>query len=170
MSKRMIGVVMLLLTLAWDASLAAERNFSGRVEKGVTYVERGRKSLRLDVYLPEAGAAPVPAVVVIHGGGFIGGFRGMMDPLCRALAAAGMAAFNIDYRLSPRYQFPAPTEDARCALRWVARHAKEYGADPGRLGVTGESAGAYLAAMTVFPGPVAAERTVEFFRQHLGVQ
>lgn len=147
--------VLLLAGAGVSAARAAEISFRGRVIRNVTYVQRGVKPLRMTVYIPEQKSAGRPVVMVIHGGGFVGGTRKQMAPLCMTIANQGMIVFNVEYRLAPAYPFPAPIEDVRCGLRWIAKHATSYGGDPSRLGVTGESAGAYLAAMTLFPPPDA---------------
>ena len=68
------------------------------------------------------------------------------DPLCRALAnASGALIASIDYRLAPEHPFPAALEDVRAAVRWLAEHADELGADPERLAIAGDSAGGNLA-------------------------
>lgn len=139
--------------LLGSAAWGKEAPFAGRVVRDLVYAEPGGKKLRLDAWVPPGGPTGAPVVLVIHGGGFVGGWRWMMDPLCRALAEHGMVAFNLQYRLAPRYRFPAPIEDTACALRWIARHAAEYGGDSQRLGVTGESAGGYLSAMAVLAIP-----------------
>ena len=59
-----------------------------------------------------------------------------------------MNTINIDYRLAEDSLAPAAVEDCRCALRWVYRHAKEYGFDTNKIVVAGESAGGHLALMT----------------------
>jgi len=158
MSRLITGLVLVFLLASPSFGAAKEKPFTGRVIKDVVYVERGRKELKLDVFVPAGEPKKAPMVLVIHGGGFIGGVRLMMAPLCKVLAENGMVAFSLQYRLAPRYRFPAPTEDTRCALRWLARHGPEYGGDPARIGVTGESAGGYLSAMSIFP---AADRFSE---------
>ena len=155
-SRRIVaGWLFLALLLAARPGASRETGFDGRIIRNVTYVQRGLQPLRMTVYRPAGDLRSAPAVMVIHGGGFVGGFRRMMDPLCRTIAARGMVAFNVEYRLGPWQRLPASVQDARCGLRWIARHAPEYGGDPSRLGVTGESAGAYLSAMTFLPPPEA---------------
>ena len=149
---RMGPAVAALIILAGWLSPAAAKKDDG-VIRDVVYVQRGGKPLHLDVHLPPGGAHHAPVVLVIHGGGFTGGWRVQMDPLCRAIAAEGMVVFNVQYRLAPRAPLSAATEDVRCALRWIAAHAQEYGGDPGRIGITGESAGGYFSAMALFAPP-----------------
>jgi len=99
------------------------------------------------LYRPRAGALPL--VAYLHGGGWAVGTLDAFDPLCRALAnASGALLASIDYRLAPEHPFPAAPDDARAAVRWLAAHAAEFGADPARLAIAGDSAGGNLAAVT----------------------
>jgi acetyl esterase len=100
------------------------------------------------VYTPHGGRA-LPGLVFFHGGGFVLGTLDMADRVCRALAnAAGCVVINVDYRLAPEHPFPAAVDDAYAVTRYVAEHAAEFGVDPARLAVGGESAGGNLAAVT----------------------
>jgi acetyl esterase len=95
-----------------------------------------------------AGGA-LPLVAYLHGGGWVLGTLDAFDPVCRALAnASGALVASIGYRLAPEHPFPAAPDDARAAVRWLAAHADELGADPARLGIAGDSAGGNLAAVT----------------------
>ena len=148
-----LGVVMLLMAVPAKPS-NKEQKFAGRIIRNVSYVRHGPQPLHMTIYIPAGDAKNLPGVLVIHGGGFIGGMRSpQMEPLSITLANNGMVVFNIEYRLAPWARMPAPIEDVRCGLRWIAKHGAEYGADPTRLGVTGESAGGFLSAMSVFPTP-----------------
>jgi acetyl esterase len=99
------------------------------------------------VFRPE-GAGPLALVAYLHGGGWVIGSLDGFDPLCRALAnESGAVVASIGYRLAPEHPFPAAPDDARAALRWLHEHAAELGADPGRMGVAGDSAGANLATV-----------------------
>jgi cation diffusion facilitator CzcD-associated flavoprotein CzcO/acetyl esterase/lipase len=91
---------------------------------------------------------PLPVVVFLHGGGWIGGSLDMYDEPCATLARrVGALVVAPDYRLAPEHPFPAAVDDTVAALRWAADHISEYGGDPERIVVAGESAGANLATV-----------------------
>lgn len=99
------------------------------------------------VYRP-AATGPTPTVVYLHGGGFVIGDLDTHDNICRRLSAdLDAVVVSVDYRLAPEHRFPAAVEDCYAALTWVAEHLDEYGGDPARLVVGGDSAGGNLAAV-----------------------
>lgn len=102
--------------------------------------------LLADVYTP-ALPGPLPAVLMIHGGGWNGGDRGQTASLSRRVAARGYVVVNATYRLVPGARFPAPLQDLQQALRWMRANAQTLGIDPQRIGAWGYSAGAHLAAL-----------------------
>jgi acetyl esterase len=104
--------------------------------------------LPVRVYTPE-GWGPFPIVVFFHGGGWVLGSLDTHDPFCRALCSgAGCVVVSVGYRLAPEYRFPAASDDALAATRWVAAHAAEIGGDPARIALAGDSAGGNLSAVT----------------------
>ena len=103
--------------------------------------------IRLRLYWPNR-AAPLPAIVYYHGGGHVIGSLDTHDLVARNLCAGAEALVaSVDYRMGPEHRFPAAVKDSFAALKWVHANAKELGADPDRLGVHGDSAGANLAAV-----------------------
>lgn len=103
---------------------------------------------RVRVYTP-AGEGPRPVLLVFHGGGFVSGNLDTLDPTCRRLAAdLGAVVVGVDYRLAPEHPFPTAVEDSVAAVEWAREHVAEYGGDPGRIAVLGDSAGANLATVT----------------------
>ena len=100
------------------------------------------------VYRPEeAPATGAPALVFMHGGGFVLCDLDSHDDICRALANAGACVVvAVDYRRAPEHPYPTPLEDCYAVLEWVAASAGELGVDADRLGVFGDSAGGGLAA------------------------
>ena len=104
------------------------------------------------LYLPEEEAAPgpLPYLVYLHGGGWVGGTLATHDPFCCLLSeAAGIVILSVDYRQPPEFPYPAALDDALAAIHWAVAHAAEFGADPARLAVGGDSAGGNLAAAAV---------------------
>ncbi len=97
-------------------------------------------------YYPALSTGVRSAVIVLPGGGYT---HLVMEKegavAARWLAARGIAAFVLQYRLSPRYRYPVPMMDGARAVRYVRSHAAEFGIDPNRIGVWGFSAGGTLA-------------------------
>ena len=101
---------------------------------------------RLDVYRPP-GRHRVPAVIYMHGGGWVSGDKRAGAVWSVPFAMSGYAVVSVGYRLAEVAPAPAAIEDVRCAIRWVAAHADAYNIDPDRLITAGESAGGHLALM-----------------------
>jgi pectinesterase len=103
----------------------------------------------LDLYLPtEKPAAPMPCVVVIHGGGWRSGDKQRFARhAAYHLADKGFAAACIGYRLIPEVKIPDCVQDCKAAVRWVRANAGRYGINPDRIGAIGGSAGGHLVAM-----------------------
>ena len=95
-----------------------------------------------------AAQSGAPALLYLHGGGWVVGNLDSHDEICRWLANLGSAVIVCpDYRLAPEHKFPAGLEDARATLRFMADNAAELGIDRTRIGVAGDSAGGNLAAV-----------------------
>ncbi|HVV49110.1 MAG TPA: alpha/beta hydrolase, partial [Polyangia bacterium] len=109
----------------------------------------------LDLYLPRRPAGPMPVALLFHGGGWVTGNKDEIALDVLPYLAMGFAVANVDYRLARVATAPAAVEDSRCALRWVVRHAKQYGLDADRLILVGSSAGAHLALMAALAPPSA---------------
>jgi acetyl esterase len=98
------------------------------------------------VFVPEA-AGPLPILVHYHGGGWVIGNVDGSENLCRAMAnLTPCVVVSVEYRLSPETKFPGGLEDCYIATKWVAENGAEFGGDPTRLAIGGESAGGNLAA------------------------
>lgn len=127
--------------------------------RGVAF--EGSRSGTLDLFVPEGAAEPVPLVVWIHGGAWLSGSRNDVEPYLRILAGAGFAAAGVSYTRSPRAVYPQAVEEVAAALGFLQKHAADYGVDPGRVVLAGDSAGAQLAAQlaVLTTNPEYAERT-----------
>lgn len=124
-----------------------------RVLRDIPYKPTGRREHLLDVYLPDTGGSPGelrPAVLYVHGGAFCMLSKDTHQVMALPFAKRGHVVFNINYRLGPVHAYPAPLEDAADALRWVLENARSYGADPDRLVLAGESAGANLVTALAY--------------------
>lgn len=102
------------------------------------------------VYTPagKADAGPLPILAYFHGGGWVIGDIESHDGLCRALAnVTGALVASVDYRLAPEERFPAAVDDAFAAIRWLNQEAPQFGGDPARMSVGGDSAGGNVATV-----------------------
>ncbi len=113
----------------------------------ITYVERGDKALKLDLYQPQGMTKPLPVVVCIHGGGWQSGNKESFAGFARYYAQNGFVAVSVQYRLAPAACYPAQIEDVQCAIRWLRANAEKYQIDKDKLGVVGASAGGHLALL-----------------------
>ena len=128
------------------------------LEADIPYAGTENPRQRLDLLLPaERGDAPLPVVVYIHGGAWFAGDKSkgvrMVTPLVATGKYAGVA---VGYRLTGEVKWPAQIHDCKAAIRWIRAHAAQYGLDPDRIGVWGESAGGHLVAMLGTSGDVPA--------------
>jgi acetyl esterase len=99
-------------------------------------------------YAPAEAGGPQPLIVYYHGGGFVICDLETHDAPCRLLCRhAGAHVLSVDYRLAPENPFPASVDDCQAALHWAFEHVEELGADPSRIAVAGDSAGANLATV-----------------------
>jgi acetyl esterase/lipase len=123
---------------------------SATVSENVVYAKINGTELHLDVYQPvESSPKPLPAVILIHGGGWTAFDKSTMHGMGGFLSHSGFVAFAIDYRLfkAGENRWPAQLDDVQRAVRWVRANASKYDVDPNHIGAFGHSAGAQLAAL-----------------------
>ena len=112
-------------------------------------VASGERSVPLRLYRPIVSVALQPAILFLHGGGFVIGSLDSHDELCRELALrSGAVVVAVEYRLAPETIFPGALEDCRVALAWLHDAAEALGVDASRLAICGDSAGGNLAVGT----------------------
>lgn len=129
--------------------------------RGVTTEDRRAGDVPVRVYRPEGPGTGRPLVVYFHGGGFVFGDLRGGDWIAGTVAKqVGAVVVSVDYRLAPKHPFPAGVDDCFAGLVWAADHAAELRADPGRIGVMGESAGGNLAAVVALMARDAAAPAV----------
>jgi acetyl esterase/lipase len=104
----------------------------------------GDRDLHAEIAYPKNASALLPAIVFIHGGGWIGGTY-KQSPIIQ-IAHAGYFAASIEYRLSNVAKWPAQIQDSKLGVRWLRANAAQYHVDPNRIGAWGESAGGHLVA------------------------
>lgn len=144
----LVGIGGLAQAQSVDSAARLENDF--RVVPNVVYVTASHYEAKLDVYVRRSASVPQPTVIFIHGGGWTGGTKEARAFAIQPYLAMGLDVVNVEYRLARVALAPAAVEDCRCALRWVIAHAKEYGIDPQKLVVAGDSAGGHLALTTAF--------------------
>lgn len=156
------------------------RNAAVRVERDIAYDPAiGRRGL-LDVYSP-AGGVPdggAPVLLQVHGGGWTIGNKDQQGiPLMQHLASKGWVCVAINYRLSPRSEWPAHVVDVKKAIAWIRANIADHGGDPDYVAITGGSAGGHLVALaaltpgdaTYQPGFEDADTSVQVAVPHYGV-
>lgn len=110
----------------------------------ISYGPYGKWNL-LDIYYPDDGKVH-PVIVNVHGGGFVYGNKEIYKRYGMDLARRGFTVVNINYRLAPRWKFPAPLEDINNVMLWLNRESRRHYADVDRIFMVGDSAGAQLVS------------------------
>jgi len=117
------------------------------IKEGIVIGEGGGRSLKADIFLPPLEEKSRPAVLFIHGGGWIEGDRSQLRGYGILLARLGFVCMCNSYRLSNESIWPAQIQDVNCAIRYLRANATDLGLDPDRIGVSGNSAGGHLSLM-----------------------
>ena len=108
---------------------------------------KGSPDVTVRIYRPKKRSGLLPALLWIHGGGYMFGDIDQEDPIGAQLALAGECVIaSVEYRLAPENPYPAPLEDCYSALKWFADHAGELEVERSHIGIGGASAGGGLAA------------------------
>ncbi|MHA6279686.1 pectinesterase family protein [Salinimicrobium sp. CAU 1759] len=116
--------------------------------ENLVYKQINKRSLQADVYLPKAEKnEKFPAVLLIHGGGWLTGSKENLRPLAQKLAAEGYVAVTAAYRLGTQAVYPAGVIDLKDAVKWMKQSADQYRIDTEKIAVLGASAGAQLATL-----------------------
>lgn len=102
---------------------------------------------KLDLFFPEGKRANLPVHLFVHGGYWRMFAKEDYSYVARTITQAGAIAVIVDYALMPKVRMATIVDQVRRARRWIGEHIAEHGGDPGRLTISGHSAGAHLATM-----------------------
>lgn len=149
----MIRSALLIATLTFSSHALAQRVSAPakppatlKAEFDLMYGKTPEQELKLDIYRPKSDSV-LPACVLVHGGGWIGGDKERFRALGFALAEKGYVVANVEYRLAGAAKYPAAVQDCSLAVRWVRANAARLGLDPQRIGAWGGSAGGHLVGL-----------------------
>ena len=134
----------LALSLTAPAPAADEPSFTRKTD--VIYGRKHGTALTMDVFTPKTGANGAGVVLVVSGG-FFSSHEAVSPTAARPLIDRGYTVFAVVHGSQPRYTVTEIVADMNRAVRFIRHHAGEYGIDPGRVGVTGASAGGHLSLM-----------------------
>lgn len=128
----------------------AERGtyYSCSYRPDVVYAKYGEVERRLQIIVPQRAGYKFPLVVFVQGSAWRPQDRYTAIPNLSQIAAKGYVVASVEIRHTDIAGFPAPVEDVKCAIRFMRKHAEEYGVDPNRVAVWGDSSGGHLALMT----------------------
>ena len=153
----MAAVIFLVILLFPAAAAEPKHEMPDNIalQCNLSYREGKSSAWKLDLAYPKDKTdKPRPALVIIHGGGWIEGDKSSFTSLeywapgnIIDFAKLGFVAATINYRMSREAPFPAALEDCKCAVRWLRAHAREYHIDVNRIGAYGNSAGGHLALL-----------------------
>lgn len=149
-------------------------NTRGRIDtfNGIVYSQIKSavavRQMHMSLLVPRNNALK-PAIVYFPGGGFTSAAWDKFIEMRMALAEAGFVVVAAEYRTVPN-TFPAPVVDGKAAIRYLREHAKEYGIDPSRIGVLGDSAGGYMAQMMALTSGDKSFEQGDFLNQSSDVQ
>ncbi|NCC88612.1 MAG: alpha/beta hydrolase, partial [Clostridia bacterium] len=121
-----------------------KRDAAVKVERDLVFDGRFGKFTKADVYYIK-GDAPRPVFVNVHGGGYVCGDKRYRSGIARLIAARGWFVINVNYRLAPKYKYPASTEDVINSLNFVNTLKDKYHLDLDKIVLSGDSAGGYYA-------------------------
>ncbi|WP_308991071.1 alpha/beta hydrolase [Mariniflexile litorale] len=118
-------------------------------KENIVYKKTNSSKLKLDVYIPKGRDSnkTYPAVLLIHGGGWLVGSKENERVMAQHLALNGYVGISVSYRLGFEAPYPAGVIDLKDAIRWMRKNAKKHHINPDKIAVLGASAGAQLATL-----------------------
>uniref|UniRef100_UPI004048B3A0 alpha/beta hydrolase fold domain-containing protein n=1 Tax=Mariniflexile sp. TaxID=1979402 RepID=UPI004048B3A0 len=117
-------------------------------KENIVYKKIGNRKLKVDVYIPKNKTSKTfPAVLLIHGGGWLTGSKENERVIAQHLAENGYVAISVEYRLGFEAPYPAGIIDIKDAIRWMRKKSKKYRINPDKIAVLGASSGAQMATL-----------------------
>jgi acetyl esterase len=174
-----VGVGASLLVSPRPAALLVRRVFASGGAKVAEALEKhaptGVEAIRderygdepdmlLDVFRPASASEPLPLVLWVHGGGWVGGAKEELSSYLALVASKGFVVAGPRYSLAPEHRYPTPLREIARALDHLQADAERYGIDPARIALAGDSAGAQIAAQ------VALLATADGYAEAVGVE
>lgn len=163
--KHLLPLLLLATSSAWAQDLSAQKqNVLNTADKNQVelrldqpYAGNDNPKQKVDLYLPKKRNTdkPLPAVALIHGGGWVNGDRlGYAAAAIQFARTGDYVAVTVGYRLTKEAHWPAQIYDCKAAIRWIRAHAKEFNLDPDKIAVMGSSAGGHLSSLIGTSGDV----------------
>lgn len=103
----------------------------------------------LDIVVPKTQTSPLPTIIWVHGGAYVGGDKKDVTEYAVQLAAKGYAVVNMNYSLAPGSNYPTPLKQMDEVYAYIIKHAEKYNLDPQQLFIAGDSAGAQIAGQYI---------------------
>ena len=131
-----------------------------RERADIAYAPGGSSDTTFDLFAPSGAVTPRTTIIWIHGGAWISGDKGNVDPYVKMIAAHGYTGISLNYTVAPEAQYPVALKQLNTALGYIVDHASELGVDPDRIVLAGDSAGAQYAAQldVLVTNPAYAKR------------
>jgi len=152
----LVGAVILVLLGGLTGAVVAQDEAADEAlrpppQRGIVYGEEDPQRQIIHAYPLAPRDASRPAVVFVHGGGFVVGSPDDYASTIPFFVDRGYVTFNVGYRLFDRETgdnaWPTPLEDVQQAVRWIRAHAAEFNVDPERICAVGHSAGGQLVGL-----------------------
>jgi acetyl esterase/lipase len=140
MKRRVWPAALLSLAVA-----AAHAQYTYNSYYDLVYTNGGGAPQTLDLFIPnKPGTDPLPAIVFVHGGGWVGGSKEDFRGYAQYYAQTGYVTISINYRLTPNWHWMAQIDDCQAAVRWLRKYASIIRVNPDKIGCCGASAGGHL--------------------------
>jgi acetyl esterase len=139
-------------TMRRNIAVAEAAGFWKRHDTDVDWIDRRIPTIEVlvRVYEKKTNAHVGPAILFLHGGGFVTGDLDIEHPRCIEMCrVTGVTVISVDYRLAPEHPFPAGFDDCASVVNWILESGSQWGIDPSRVAIAGCSAGGCLAMAVV---------------------